>query len=43
VLLDRVGVSGDLAVIRRWGWTRFAAAVRRVVPATAPPGGTPRS
>jgi transposase len=32
VLLDRVGVSGDLAVIRRWGWTRFAAAVRREVP-----------
>jgi transposase len=32
VVLDRVGTSGDLAVIRRWGWTRFAAAVRREVP-----------
>jgi transposase len=32
VLLDRVGASGDLAVIRRWGWSRFAAAVRREVP-----------
>ena len=32
VLLDRVGTSGDLAVIRRWGWNRFAAAVRREVP-----------
>jgi transposase len=32
VLLDRVGTSGDLAVIRRWGWSRFAAAVRREVP-----------
>jgi transposase len=29
VLLDRVGATGDLAVIRRWGWSRFAAAVRR--------------
>ena len=29
VVLDRVAASGDLAVIRRWGWTRFAAAVRR--------------
>lgn len=29
VLLDRVGSTGDLAVIRRWGWNRFAAAVRR--------------
>jgi transposase len=28
VLLDRVGDSGDLSVIRRWGWTRFATAVR---------------
>jgi transposase len=43
VLLDRVGTSGDLAVIRRWGWSRFAAAVRREVPATAPPAGTQRS
>jgi transposase len=32
VLLDRVGASGDLAVIRRWGWSRFAAAVRRELP-----------
>jgi transposase len=32
VVLDRVGTSGDLAVIRRWGWSRFAAAVRREVP-----------
>ena len=32
VLLDRVGTTGDLAVIRRWGWNRFAAAVRREVP-----------
>jgi transposase len=29
VLLDRVGANGDLSVIRRWGWSRFAAAVRR--------------
>jgi transposase len=33
VVLDRIGDSGDLAVIRRWGWTRFAAAVRRELPA----------
>jgi transposase len=32
VLLDRVGASGDLSVIRRWGWSRFAAAVRRELP-----------
>jgi transposase len=32
VLLDRVGTTGDLTVIRRWGWTRFAAAVRRALP-----------
>ena len=32
VVLDRVWASGDLAVIRRWGWTRFAAAVRRELP-----------
>lgn len=31
VVLDRVGASGDLSVIRRWGWARFAAAVRREV------------
>ena len=43
VVLDRVGASGDLSVIRRWGWTRFAAAVRRELPVTAPPAGTPRS
>jgi transposase len=30
--LDRVGASGDLTVIRRWGWTRFATAVRRELP-----------
>lgn len=29
VTLDRVGSSGDLSVIRRWGWRNFAAAVRR--------------
>ena len=32
VVCDRVsnhGAGGDLSVIRRWGWTRFAAAVRR--------------
>lgn len=33
VLLDRVGAGGNLNVIRRWGWTRFAAAVRRELPA----------
>jgi transposase len=33
VVLDRVGTSGDLSVIRRWGWSRFAAAVRRELPA----------
>lgn len=32
VLLDRVGNSGDLSLIRRWGWNRFAAAVRRELP-----------
>ena len=32
VVLDRVGASGDLSLIRRWGWTRFAAAVRRELP-----------
>lgn len=31
VLLDRVGASGDLSVIRRWGWSRFAV-VRRELP-----------
>ena len=29
VVGDRVGEGGDLAVIRRLGWNRFAAAVRR--------------
>lgn len=29
VALDRIDSGGDLSVIRRWGWTRFAAAVRR--------------
>ena len=29
VALDRIGHSGDLSVIRRWGWRNFAAAVRR--------------
>ena len=33
VVLDRVGAGGDLGAIRRWGWTRFAAAVRRELPA----------
>lgn len=33
VVLDRIGDSGDLAVIRRWGWSRFAAAVRKQLPA----------
>lgn len=32
VLLDRVRASGDLSVIGRWGWSRFAAAVRRELP-----------
>lgn len=32
VLLDRVGDSGDLSLIRRLGWSRFAAAVRRELP-----------
>jgi len=32
VVLDRVGTGGDLAVIGRWGWTRFAAAVHRELP-----------
>lgn len=29
VALDRIGTTGDLTAIRRWGWARFAAAVRR--------------
>ena len=29
VVLDRVADSGDLSVVRRSGWSRFAAAVRR--------------
>jgi len=32
VVLDRVGPTGDLTLIRRWGWTWFAAAVRRELP-----------
>ncbi|WP_448641050.1 IS110 family transposase [Geodermatophilus sp. URMC 63] len=32
VVLDRVGDTGDLGVIRRSGWSRFAAAVRRELP-----------
>ena len=38
VVLDRVADSGDLSVIRRLGWSRFAAAVRRELPRH----GTPR-
>lgn len=34
VALERVGEGGDLSVIRRWGWPRFAAAVRRELGAT---------
>jgi len=34
VALDRIDAGGDLSVIRRWGWTRFAAAVRRELGAT---------
>ena len=33
--------AGDLGVIRRWGWDRFAAAVRAEL--RLPPAGTPRS
>lgn len=32
VVLDRVADTGDLSVIRRWGWTRFAAAVCKQLP-----------
>src|SRR3954471_12405742 len=32
VVLDRIGADGDLAVIGRWVWTRFAAAVRKELP-----------
>ena len=32
VVLDRISADGDLAVIGRWGWTRFAAAVRKELP-----------
>ena len=38
VVLDRVADSGDLSFIRRSGWPRFAAAVRRELPRH----GTPR-
>jgi transposase len=34
VVLDRVAAGGDLAVIERWGWDGFAAAVRRELGAT---------
>ena len=34
VVLDRIGVSGNLAVIERLGWDGFAAAVRRELGAT---------
>jgi transposase len=34
VALDRIASSGDLSVIRRWGWDRFAAAVRAELGAT---------
>jgi transposase len=33
VVLDRVGTSGDLGVLARWGWDAFAAAVRAELPA----------
>ena len=29
VALNRIGATGDLTAIRRWGWVRFAAAVQR--------------
>ncbi|MGR7023059.1 hypothetical protein [Geodermatophilus sp. URMC 62] len=32
VVLDRVADTGDLGVIRRSGWSRFAATVRRELP-----------
>ena len=32
VLLDRVGATGDLAVISRWGWDAFTAAVCAELP-----------
>lgn len=32
VVVDRVGVTGELDGLRRYGWTRFAAAVRRELP-----------
>jgi transposase len=34
VALDRIGVSGDLGVIGRWGWESFAAAVRHELGST---------
>jgi transposase len=34
VTLDRIGDSGDLAVIGQWGWDGFAAAVRHQLGAT---------
>ena len=38
VVLDRVADTGDLSMIRRSGWSRFATAVRRELPRQ----GTPR-
>lgn len=32
VALNRIGSTGDLGALRRWGWSRFAAAVRRELP-----------
>lgn len=32
VALHGVGSSGDVSVLRHWGWARFAAAVRRELP-----------
>jgi transposase len=34
VVLDRIGVSGDLDAIGRWGWEPFAAAVRHELGST---------
>lgn len=32
VAVDRIGTGGELDELRRYGWTRFAAAVRRELP-----------
>src|SRR3954454_2766764 len=37
VVLDRAGAGGDLRVIRRWGWSRFAAGVRSQPQGASPP------